>query len=111
MYLPQDAVFTTLRTIAGIAPTGSSIVFDYFDTDARVSMSTRAQIGRQIEKQVGEPLKSFFDPSTLATDIASLGLRLHENLSPSEIERRYFQGRTDNYHAAKHTHFAWAVVE
>lgn len=111
MYLPHDAVFTTLRTIADIAPTGSSIVFDFFDTDARASMSNRAQIGRQIGKQVGEPLKSFFDPSTLAADIASLGLSLHENLSPSEIERRYFQGRTDHYHAAKNTHFAWAVVE
>jgi O-methyltransferase involved in polyketide biosynthesis len=110
-YLPLDTAFTTLRTLAHIAPTGSSIVFDYFDTAARNLQSKRAQIGRQIGKQVGEPLQSFFDPSTLEADIANLGLRLRENLTPSEIERRYFQGRTDDYHAAKNIHFAWAVVK
>jgi methyltransferase (TIGR00027 family) len=110
-YLPYDAAFATLRTISHIAPVGSSIVFDYFDTAARDNQSTKAQIGRQIGKQAGEQLQTFLDPSTLASDIAGLGLRLHENLSPSEIERRYFQGRTDHYHAAKNTHFAWAMIE
>lgn len=36
-YLPRDAVFATLRTIANIAPAGSNIIFDYYDTDAFVS--------------------------------------------------------------------------
>ena len=110
-YLPREAVFDTLRIIADIAPKGSSIVFDYFDTEARVSNNNRAQVGQLIAKQVSEPLKSFFDPVTLAGDLAGLSLRLHENLSPLEIEKRYFQGRLDNYHAPRHTHFAWAFVE
>ncbi|EGW41055.1 hypothetical protein DOT_1000 [Desulfosporosinus sp. OT] len=38
-----------------------------------------------------------FDPLTLAADLASLGLRLQEDLSPSDIHECYFQGRT-NYH-------------
>ena len=35
-YLSRDLVFDTLRTIADIAPQGSTIVFDYFDTDVFV---------------------------------------------------------------------------
>jgi len=56
-------------------------------------------------------MKSGFDPSTLAADLARLGLRLDKNLSPTDIEERYFQGRTDGYHACEHFHFARAVVE
>jgi methyltransferase (TIGR00027 family) len=110
-YLPQDAVFATLRTIAKIAPHGSSIVFDYFSTDAKKDISVKAQLGQQISIQVGEPLKSFFDPSTLASDMSQLGLLLAEHLSPPEIESRYFQGRADNYHATQNTHLAKVVVE
>lgn len=66
-YLPRDVVLTTLRTIADIAPTGSSIVFDYFDTDIEPGKpSKRMQLGQQVAQKIGEPLKSAFNPSTLA---------------------------------------------
>lgn len=110
-YLPYDAVCATLRTVSHIAPAGSSIVFDYFDTTARDNQSATTQIGIKMAKQWGEPVQTLLDPSTLAADMAGLGLRLHENLSPSKIESRYFRGRTDNYHSFKNTHFAWATVE
>jgi methyltransferase (TIGR00027 family) len=109
-YLPADAVFSTLRTITRIAPPGSSVVFDYFDTAARDSQAKIAQLGRQIGIQLGEQLQTYLDPDTLASEISALGLRLHENLSPSEIENRYFQGRQDGYHAMKNSHFAQAIV-
>jgi hypothetical protein len=53
---------------------------------------------------------SGFDPGTLARDLAPLGLRLHEDLSPANIEARYFAGRQDDYHAGEQVHFAWARV-
>ncbi len=34
-----------------------------------------------------------------------------EHLSPQEVGRRYFQGRTDSFRAREHAHFAWAKVE
>ena len=109
-YLPIDAVFSTLRTITRVTPFGSSVVFDYFDTAARDSQSKIAQVGRQVGKQVGEPLQTYLDPDRLRSDLEALGLRLRESLTPADIERRYFQGRTDAYHAARNTHFARAVV-
>jgi O-methyltransferase involved in polyketide biosynthesis len=111
-YLTCDMVFDTLRSIADIAPAGSTIIFDYLDTDAFVPerAAKRVQRMQEIVRRAGEPMKTGFDPSTLAADLASIGLRLHENLGPSAIEERYFQGRTDGYHAFEHVHFAWAVV-
>jgi hypothetical protein len=56
-------------------------------------------------------MKFGFDPLTLGSDLEQVGLVLQENLSPAEIERRYFQGRTDRYRAFEHVHFARAVVK
>jgi O-methyltransferase involved in polyketide biosynthesis len=102
-----------LRSIAGIAPAGSAIVFDYLDTDAFVPERAAVRVKRMQEavRRSGEPMQTGFDPSTLAADLARIGLRLQENLSPAEIQDRYFQGRTDGYRAFEHVHFAWAVVE
>ena len=61
-------------------------------------------------RQVGEPMITGFDPAGLAADLATVGLRLHEDLGPADIEARYFAGRPDNYHASEHVHFARAVV-
>jgi hypothetical protein len=55
-------------------------------------------------------MKSGFDPLALAPELERLGLRLEENLDPAAIEDRYFQGRTDRYHAIEHFHYAEAVV-
>jgi methyltransferase (TIGR00027 family) len=112
IYLTRAEVFATLRAIAGIAPAGSSLVFDYMDTNAFIpgKAAKQAQLMQEIVRKVGEPLKGGFDPTALASDLAGTGLLLHANLSPSDIEERYFQGRTDGYHAFKHIHLAHAVV-
>jgi len=111
-YLPRETVFDTLRTIAGIAPKGSTIIFDYLDTDvfdhAKVAPRGQWFLWSHV---AGEKMQSGFDPSTLAKDLAALGLRLIENLSPANIEKLYFQGHPGNYHAQEHAHFACAVVE
>ncbi|MDD2421034.1 MAG: class I SAM-dependent methyltransferase [Heliobacteriaceae bacterium] len=113
-YLTREAIFATLRSIAKIAPSGSTVIFDYLDTDAFVpeKAANRVKITiRDARQNAGEPMITGFDPSTLAADLASLGFYLQENLSPTDIEERYFKGRTDNYHACEHLHFARAVVE
>ncbi len=111
-YLPRQAVSDTLRSIAAIAPRGSTVIFDYLDTDAFDSgrAAKRVKIGMKYMQSIGEPMITSFYPSTLATDLDLLGLRLLENLSPEEIEDRYFRERTDGYHAYEHMHFARAVV-
>ena len=113
-YLTKNEVFTTLYSITKIAPMGSTIVFDYFDTDAFIPEKSSPQMQKLLKylRKIGEPTKNDgFNPSTLAEELASLGFSLQENLSPADIEERYFKGRTDGSHAHEHGHFACAVIE
>lgn len=110
-YLTRDEVLSTLCNIASVAPSGSMVIFDYLDTDAFVPerASKRLQLTMKTYAKVGEPIITGFDPHTLAADLERIGLRLHENLNPTDIEERHFKGRTDGYHAGEHVHYAWAV--
>lgn len=110
-YLPYETVLDTLRTVAGIAPKGSMIIFDYLDTDAYDSAKVAPRGQWLLYSLVGAKAKSGFDPAMLSRDLAALGLNLKENLSPSEIDKRYFKGQPGSYHAQEHAHFACAVVE
>jgi methyltransferase (TIGR00027 family) len=113
LYLTNDEVFTTLRSITEIAPMDSKIVFDYFDTDVFIPEKSSPQMQKLLEylRKIGEPMITGFDPSNLAEELASLGFSLQENLSPTDIEEYYFKGRTDGYHAREHVHFACAVIK
>ncbi len=111
-YLTSEAILATLRDVAASAPAGSTLVFDYMEADAFSPdrAAKRSQLMQAIARQVGEPIQTGFDPRALAADLRRGGFRLEEDLSPAQIEARYFQGRTDEYHAFEHVHFARAVV-
>jgi len=113
-YLSHEDIFATLRSIAEIAPAGSIVVFNYADTNTFIpeKLSPQMKEFMKLLRKIGEPIKmSGFNPSRLAEDLKSLGFRLQENLSPVNIEERYFKGRTDGLHAYEYGHFACAVVE
>jgi methyltransferase (TIGR00027 family) len=112
-YLLREVVFDTLRAIIGIAPAGSTVIFDYMDADAFIPERTakRSRLMQHGARRVGEPMKTGFDPQTLDDDLDRLGLTLQENLSPADIQARYFQNRTDRLHAFEHVHFARAIVK
>jgi len=111
-YLTREALLTTFAAIAGLAPSGSTVIFDYLDAEAFIPerVARRVEIMIEIVKRVGEPMLTGFDPSTLAEDLSRVGLRLHEDLAPEDIQGRCFAGRPDGYHACEQTHFARAVV-
>lgn len=111
-YLSNHTVLDTLRSISAIAPKGSAVVFDYIDSDGfdPAKAAKQMQLLRSFVERVGEPMQAHFNPVTLGKELKTVDLRLRENLSPTEIEGRYFKGRTDGYHAFEHVHFAWATV-
>jgi len=110
-YLSREVVFATLRDLANMAAKGSTLVFDYLDAGAfsPAKAGRRVQFMLWIAGQVGEPMKSGFEPQSLAADLERLGWLLQEDLAPEEIDRLYFQGRTDRYRALEHLHFARAI--
>jgi methyltransferase (TIGR00027 family) len=111
-YLPREAVSTTWGAITEVAPAGSGLIFDYLDTAAFVPGQAARQVEVMMElvRRVGEPMITGFAPEALAADLAGQGLRLQEDLSPADIQDRFFQGRADGYRASEQAHFAWAVV-
>lgn len=111
-YLSREVVFATLQDIRQIAPSGSTLVFDYMDADAfdPAKVARRTQLMQASARMVGEPMQTGFDPQTLADDLARVRLKLVENLSPTDIQARYFAGRTDRYRAFEHVHFALAMI-
>jgi methyltransferase (TIGR00027 family) len=111
-YLPKDALFDTLRTISDIAPAGSKVVFDYYDTDIFNQDKVHPLMKTALKnlKRHGEPLKTVFNATTLATELAKVGLHLHEQLDPNEIEERYFKKRSDLYHAFRYAHFGYVMT-
>ncbi|MCL4395516.1 MAG: class I SAM-dependent methyltransferase [Chloroflexi bacterium] len=111
-YLSRDQVHDTLRAIAGLAPAGSPIIFDYHDKDA-FDPQRAGKIVRRVQdivRNVGEPMKTGFDPATLADELAGVGWKLTEDWGPDEIQARYFSDRADGYHAFEQTHIAQAVA-
>ena len=113
VYLDRATVFDVLRAFTGISAPGSTIVFDYFDTDAFIpeKAGKRVRMMQEIVKRAGEPMKAGFDPSGLREELEQVGLRLIEDLGPNDIEERYFKNRDDGYHAYEHVHFARAAVK
>ena len=96
-YLSADAIFNVLRDLASFAARGSEIVFDYliptylWDPKERQALKS---ILRIIERR-GEPMKSFFDPDVFSDEVSHLGYHIFENISPAELNQKYFSDRSD----------------
>jgi len=112
MYLSRTAVLETLRTLTALAPSGSTILFDYMERDAYLPERAGRSVllTHQILEHISEPWLLGFEPSSLADELAAVGLRLEEDLDPDRIEARYYANRSDGYHASEHLHYACAVV-
>ncbi|HEY4381753.1 MAG TPA: class I SAM-dependent methyltransferase [Acidobacteriaceae bacterium] len=94
-YLTREAFRATVAFIAA-QPSGSGIVFDYgqprsvlppMEQLAHDSLASRVQLA-------GESFQLFFTPDEVATELASF----HdlEDIGSSEINPRYFTGRSDH---------------
>lgn len=112
MYLSRTAVLETLQTLTALAPSGSTIVFDYMEPEAYRPEQAGGTIllTQQILQRIREPWLLGFDPSRLSSELAAVGLRLEEDLDPAAIEARYFADRSDGYHASEHLHYVCARV-
>jgi methyltransferase (TIGR00027 family) len=111
-YLTRDAVLGTLRTLARLGAPGSVVVFDHLDLDAfdDAKASPFIRRTRAVVAGFGEAMGFGFDPAAMAADLDSVGLTLVEQLTPADIQARYFAGRSDGYRALEHTHFAAATT-
>jgi O-methyltransferase involved in polyketide biosynthesis len=106
-------MLASLRDISTIAAPKSIIVFDYLETDAFIAekAAQRVQVLLMLAHGLGEPMQMGFNSSTIAEELAELGLQLHEDLNPSDIQNSYFQGRNGNYYACEHAHLVCVGIK
>jgi methyltransferase (TIGR00027 family) len=98
MYLDQAAVHGSLRKIASTAA-GSSVVFDYFTTEALTSRALPMRYARAATHYVGEPMKFGVDATPpverrIAELLreAGLSLREHQTLGSEANGKRAWGG-------------------
>jgi methyltransferase (TIGR00027 family) len=110
-YLTLEAVRETLRSIRSVAAPASLLLFSYLDGDAFRAEKASTRIRRMIEanRSIGEAMITGFDLPVLQAELAAARFTLVEDLDPEEQQRRYFNERTDGYHATEHFHFACAT--
>jgi len=96
-YLSDRAIFRTLREIAAAAG-GSEVVFEYPVMAELVDPDDRplVEMVKQVGALRGEPIGPGFDPADLVRKVEGLGFETVIDLSPDEINARYFSDRTDN---------------
>jgi methyltransferase (TIGR00027 family) len=96
MYLTKDAIATTLRQVAALAP-GSGLVMSFLlpiemtDPEVRPGIE-RAAAGARAN---GTPFISFFTPTEMLTLARDAGFKDVQHVSAATLAQRYFAGRTD----------------
>jgi methyltransferase (TIGR00027 family) len=96
MYLTKEAVMTTLRQIAKLAP-GSTLAMTFLLPLELIPEEERAQHQAVYEraKAAGTPFVSFFSPSEMLALARDVGFAKAEHVSTDDMIERYFTGRAD----------------
>jgi methyltransferase (TIGR00027 family) len=96
MYLEEEAVISTLRWIASLAP-GSGVVFDYGVIPSLLSPRERKAVETLSARasEHGEPWKSLFDPASVTEMLRGMGFSELEDLGPEQLNERYLSRRLD----------------
>lgn len=96
-YLSRQTVLEMLALLGSFVG-GSEIVFDYVISPHLMTQSQQEWFDWLNPKisAGGEPLQTFFDPSELRNILINEGFSLIEDLSPADLNTRYFANRQDS---------------
>jgi methyltransferase (TIGR00027 family) len=96
MYLTKEAIATTLRQVAALAP-GSTLVMSFMLPIELTDPEIRTGLERAIAgaRASGTPFISFFTPEDMLKLARECGFKNAEHVSATSLAERYFAGRTD----------------
>jgi len=109
-YLSEPAVDTTLRRLAALTATGSSLIFTYVDRRV-LDGSLDAGNWAAAVRKAGEPWTFGFDPATLPGYVADRGLRLALDISTRDAALRYLAPLGRDEEAATFYRVAQAEIQ
>lgn len=110
-YLTGSAVNATLNFVASL-PAGSVIVFDYMVSPLTMTpdqLRVFNSLAHQVAK-AGEPFQTYFDPPVLITNLRNMGFAHLIDMTPEEMNARYFQNRKDGLRVGTLAHIMYAQV-
>ena len=96
MYLTKDANQATLRQIAQLAP-GSTLAMTFVLPGELIDDALRPgfEAAERGARAAGTPFVSFYAPEEMLTLAREAGFRDAEHVSATQLNERYFAGRTD----------------
>jgi methyltransferase (TIGR00027 family) len=96
MYLTRDAVASTMRRIAALAP-GSTLAMTFLLPFERADEAIRPGLERAAKgaRESGTPFISFFTPTQMLTLAREVGFKEARHVSAAILAERYFAGRQD----------------
>lgn len=97
IYLERTAVSATLRAIADAAGHGGAVVFDYAIPLDALSLVRRAAVKILMQRleAIGEPWRTFIEPSVLGEELTALGFGSVTDFGPDQLNAMFFDDRTD----------------
>jgi len=111
LYLTREAILTTLRQIATLAP-GSILAMTFYLPINLMNAQDRPlqEIAEKGARAAGTPFLSFFSPEEILALGREAGLKEVMTVSTDNLAERYFAGRTDGFSPASGEVFLVATV-
>ncbi|MEO8465615.1 MAG: SAM-dependent methyltransferase [Gammaproteobacteria bacterium] len=109
-YLNVDAVFATLRYVAGVTAAAGGIAFDYSIAPELLSLPERLAYDALAARvsAVGEPWLSHFVPAELVAALTDTGFAVARDLDPQELLERYVGADMNRLRLGRLARLMWA---
>lgn len=109
-YLTTEQISRLLASLARLSAQGSSLVFDFGDEGLFTSNIRRVQNMVAMAAAGEEPMPSCFSVPALEALLAEHGFLLYEQLTPEDIQQRFFTGQPKTLTAFPHICYANATL-
>lgn len=110
-YLTKEAIFSTLRQVATLAP-GTTLAMTFLlpfeQTEPEIKKD--AEEAKKGAKSSGTPFISFFTPQEMIDLALKAGFREARHVSSADLNERYFAGRTDGLSLPSGEEFLLATI-
>lgn len=111
-YLTLSVFEQTIETIGTLCSAHSKIVFDYPDeTTLSRSGAERIHTLTEITEKLGEKMLHGYSFSEIDTALKKNGYQIEDHRTPQEIQKAFFDNRTDGISAFENIHFISAEKE
>lgn len=109
-YLPLELFEDTVRKMAAFPNPENKLAFDFPDEGLPTDSVRGAEL-THITATLGEPMAPGYRTADVMEMLQRCGFLCKVHLTPEEIEKQYFSGRSDGLHAFENIHFLLAKKE